>query len=420
MSVETGLVMNNRTTCVIAGGGPAGMICGLILARAGVEVTVLEKHGDFLRDFRGDTVHPSTLRLLDELGLGVRFDELPYSRIDQLRLPVEGGGDVVAVDFNRLRLTRRYVAMTPQWDLLNVLAEAGAAEPSFTLRMNTEVTGLLRERGRVAGVQYLDPEGAGELHADLVIACDGRWSICRQEALLPLTRYPVNLDVWWFRLETHAPIGASLLPRGTSGGLFILIPRRGYVQVARLIPKGADAAYRARGIEALREQTRAAIPEADVGAMTLDDVKLLDVEVNRLSRWWAPGLLCIGDAAHAMSPVGGVGINLAVQDGVAAAAELAEPLRTGTLTDKHLAAVQRRRITPAALTQAVQLQAHSALESILAQDVRLELPHPLATLLRREPMLAGVPARLVGVGVLPEHAPRFARRPQAAAGRARP
>lgn len=398
---------------IVVGGGPAGMVCGLLLARAGIEVTVLEKHQDFFRDFRGDTVHPSTLTLLDELGLWPAFEQVPYSRLQQVRLPVRGGGpEVVVADLTRLRTPHPFIAMTPQWDFLTVLADAGEAEPRFTLRMGVEVTGLLAEQGRVVGVDCTSAEGELELRADLVIACDGRDSVLRQEALLPVIEHPVPMDVWWFRLPTDAPIGESLLPRTGPGAVFVLIPRRGYVQAARLIPKGSDARLRADGIEALRATIAQCAPELADAAQQVDfdQVRLLDVQVNRLSRWWAPGLLCLGDAAHAMSPAGGVGVNLAVQDGVAAARLLAMPLLAGRLSDDDLAAVQRRREFAARAIQAAQRMLHRGIERLLDGSAALLLPPGVAALLRRLPWLAVVPAYLVGIGVRPEHAPGFARR----------
>ncbi|WP_448417859.1 FAD-dependent oxidoreductase [Mycolicibacter minnesotensis] len=404
--------MSQETTCAIIGGGPAGMILGLLLARAGVQVTLLEKHGDFLHDFRGDTVHPTTLRLIDELGLWDRFAALGCSQIHQIRLDV-AGRNVTVVDFGRLRRQPYpYVAMIPQWDLLNVLAEAAQAEPTFTLRMQTEVTGLLHEDGRVAGVRYQDRDGPGDLRADLTVACDGRMSVARYEAGLRPREIPVNFDVWWFRLPAESATEPTLAPRLGLGRAAVLIPRVGYFQVAYLGLKGTDAQVRARGIEAFRREVVELIPEAadTVAALrNMDDVKHLDVRMNRLRHWSTEGLLCIGDAAHAMSPVGGVGINLAVQDAVAAATRLAEPLRQHRVSRHDLAAVQRRRELPTVVTQSVQRVAHRVLDAILrGEDLRP--PAGVGVVLDRAPWLSAIPAYLVGVGARPERAPAFARR----------
>ncbi len=391
------------------------MVLGLLLARAGVDVTVLEKHGDFLRDFRGDTVHPTTLRLIDELGLWPEFTELPQSHVRNVTFDARPDHPVTMVSFERLRQPHPYIAMVPQWDLLNLLAEAAAAEPTFTLRMNTEVTDLLREGGRVVGVRYQSDDGPGELRADLTVGCDGRTSVVRQDAGLQVTEWPVSFDVWWFRLPLPDRDEIfTLFPRIASGKALIVIPRTDYLQIALLIPKGAYTRLRARGLAAFHADVLELFPEAGDSVeviRSLDDVKHLDVRLNRLRRWHTDGLLCIGDAAHAMSPAGGVGINMAVQDGVAAARLLAQPLRRGRPSDRELGAVRRRRIVPTALTQAFQRQFDKRLFGpvVRGEDISGP-PSALIRLLERMPWLAVVPAYVVGVGVLPERAPAFARR----------
>ena len=402
--------MTDSTTCAIVGGGPAGMVLGLLLARAGVEVTVLEKHADFLRDFRGDTVHPSTLRLLDDLGLWQKFTALPQSKVEQAALDLDGTS-LTMVDFRRLRQPHPYIAMVPQWDLLDLLADAAQAEPTFGLRLEHEVTGLLTEGGRTVGVRYRTPAGEGELRADLTVACDGRTSVVRQAAGLAAREYPVPFDVWWFRLPRADDAEYSLIPRTAPGRLLIMIPREGYFQIAYLIPKGSDAQLRAKGLDAFKSELAALISEADVSALnSMDDVKFLDVRLNRLGRWNADGLLCIGDAAHAMSPVGGIGINIAVQDAVGAATLLAEPLLRRDVTQRDLAAVRRRRLPAAVLTQAVQRFMHRQLVEPILRGESADPPAVLTTVLQRLPWLAAIPAYFVGVGVRPERAPAFARR----------
>jgi 2-polyprenyl-6-methoxyphenol hydroxylase-like FAD-dependent oxidoreductase len=404
--------VSDKTTCAVVGGGPAGLFLGLLLARAGVEVTVLEKHADFLRDFRGDTVHPITMRLLDQLGLFERFDKLPHNVVEKAQFNVDGQLYTL-VDFRRLRSQPHpYVAMVPQWDLLDLIADVGKAEPTFSVRMRHDVTGLLREGGRVTGVRYTSPDGDGELRADLVVGCDGRTSAVRRDACLPIREYPVPFDVWWFRMPRDHQAQFSLIPRTKPGRALIMIPREGYFQIAYLIPKGSDAELRARGLDAFHAELAELIPESSPEAITSwDDVKMLDVKLDRLRRWHSDGVLCIGDAAHAMSPVGGVGINLAIADAVAAAGLLAQPLRTGQVTDKELASVRRRRIVPTVATQTVQRILHRVvLAAVLQGREAARPPAALLKLLERFPQLTVIPAYLVGVGLLPQSAPEFARR----------
>ena len=408
-------MVSERTTCVVAGGGPAGMVLGLLLARAGVDVQVLEKHADFLRDFRGDTVHPSTLQLLDELGLADEFADLPYSRVDEVAFPTSDGRTVVVADFRRLRVPYPYVAMVPQWDLLDLLADAAREEPGFTLRMSTEVTGLLRDEERVRGVEYRRADGtAGRIEADLVVGCDGRWSTVRREAGLRPREFAVPIDAWWFRLpRAESDAAASLTPRARPGRFAVVIPRTDFLQIAYIGRKGTDAELRARGIEAFRLDVAELMPELADRVDTLrsmDDVKHLDVRVNRLRRWHVDGLLCIGDAAHAMSPVGGVGINLAVQDAVAAAAVLAEPLLRGAATAHRLRSVRNRRLVATVAVQSLQRLLHRGLVRPILDGRRTGPPKPMLALLQRVPRTTAVTAYLIGVGFRPEHAPPYAVR----------
>ncbi|MGN2639168.1 FAD-dependent oxidoreductase [Nocardia takedensis] len=410
--------MSERTRCVVVGGGPAGIVLGLLLARAGVEVTVLEKHTDFLRDFRGDTVHPSTLRLLDDLGLGARFAALPISRLEQMRVRI-GSSTVVMADFRRIPGPHKYLAMVPQWEFLDLLARAAAEEPAFTLRTGCAVTGLLRaEDGRVTGVRYRDADDtARELTADLTVGCDGRWSVVRRAADLPVICFDIPMDVWQIRIpKTHAAYSGEVVGCFGRGRVAVTMDRGDYFQTAYLIEKGSDTARRAQPLADLRADL-AELLRLPGGTTeyprSWDEVKLLRTEMNRLRRWYADGLLCLGDAAHTMSPVGGVGVNLAIQDAVAAARILAEPLRRGRVRTADLARVQRRRAWPTAVTQRSQLGEHDmllrpALARTLDED---RLPVPVRAL-RRVPMLRGVSAYLGGIGVRPERAPDFARRPE--------
>ncbi|MUL63092.1 hypothetical protein BOO86_01335 [Mycobacterium sp. CBMA 234] len=398
------------TTCAIVGGGPAGMMLGLILARCGVDVTVIEKHADFLRDFRGDTVHPSTLRLLDELGLFPKFSEIPYGKVETVEFPV-GNRTMTVVDFRRLKQPHPFVAMVPQWDFLDLLAAAGNDDPHFNLKMRTEVTGLLREGDRITGVRYTGPDGDGELTADLTVACDGRWSVVRQQAGLVPREFAVPFDVLWFRLPRVEDGQYSLIPRTMPGRALIMIPRIDYYQIAYLIPKGSDPAIRARGLDAFKAEVAQIIPESDTSALTsFDDVKFLDVKLNRLPRWYRDGLLCIGDAAHAMSPAGGVGINVAVQDAAATARLLHRPLREHRLTTKDLATVQRQRIVPTAVTQGFQRFLHKQLLAPVLAGGDVAPPTAVLDIVDRFPQLSEIPAFFVGTGLRAEHIPAIARR----------
>jgi 2-polyprenyl-6-methoxyphenol hydroxylase-like FAD-dependent oxidoreductase len=408
--------MKRKTVCVV-GGGPAGMVLGLLLARAGIEVTVLEKHDDFLRDFRGDTVHPPTLDLLDDLGLGPEFDALPQSRIDKVQVPYRGGAVTVG-DLSALRGKHNYIAMVPQWDLLDLLAKSAREESTFTLRMGTEATGLIRENGRVTGVMYTTKDGAeGRITADLTVACDGRSSLLRAQAGLRPKSYPTPMDVWWYRLPKHDGDPNGIVGVFGSNRAAVLIDRGDYWQCATLIRKGSDPAARRTPVANLmRDMAKAApwLSDREDALSSWDDVKVLDVKLDRLRRWHIDGLLCLGDAAHAMSPAGGVGINLAVQDAVAAARLLAGPLKLGSLSTKDLAKVRRRRLLPTVVVQTAQRVLHAqALKPALDGRVNIAQsvvpPFPLR-LLARIPRLNRIPAIVVGRGLRTEPTPSFARR----------
>jgi 2-polyprenyl-6-methoxyphenol hydroxylase-like FAD-dependent oxidoreductase len=395
----------NPFPCVIAGGGPAGMMLGFLLARAGIEVLVLEKHADFLRDFRGDTIHPSTLELMHELGLLDEFLTRPHSKAPQIQGQV-GGETVVVADFSHLPTHCRYIAFMPQWDFLNFLSEHARHYPSFHLQMRTEVSGLLETNGRVVGVRATTPDGPAEFHAGLVVGADGRHSTVRAQTRLKVQDLGAPIDVLWLRLARHAGDPHNPLGHFDRGKIFIMLDRGDYWQCGYVIPKGSFEEILQRGLPAFRDGIAEIAPFMRDRVAELrdwNDIKLLTVVVDRMPRWYRPGLLCIGDAAHAMSPVGGVGINLAIQDAVAAANILATPLREKRVTMSEIHRVQRRRELPTRLTQWLQVLIQDRIiRRVLAGQKQLSLPWPLR-LLRRFPVLRRIPARLIGMGFRPEH-----------------
>jgi 2-polyprenyl-6-methoxyphenol hydroxylase-like FAD-dependent oxidoreductase len=391
--------------CCVAGGGPAGMMLGFLLARAGVDVLVLEKHADFLRDFRGDTIHPSTLEVMRELGLLDEFLKLPHQEVRELNGQV-GEMRLTLADFSHLPTRCRFIAMMPQWDFLNFLAAHAARYPSFRLLMEAEVTGLIEESGRVVGVHAKTRDGPRDVHSDLVVAADGRHSIVREKAGLQVQDFGAPMDVLWFRLSRRPEDPPQTMGRFDIGRIFVSINRGDYWQCGFVIPKGQFEEIRKRGLESFREQVAQLAPYARDRVGELRDweqVKLLTVRVDRLLQWYRPGLLCIGDAAHAMSPVGGVGINLAIQDAVAAANILAGPLQEGALTIDHLHRIQKRRELPTRVTQWLQVAIQRRIIARVLDETGPFEPPLAVRLLARFPLLRRIPARLIGIGVRPEH-----------------
>jgi 2-polyprenyl-6-methoxyphenol hydroxylase-like FAD-dependent oxidoreductase len=382
------------------------MMLGLLLARAGVEVLVLEKHADFLRDFRGDTIHPSTLEILHELGLLEDFLKLPHQEVRELTVQI---GDVVVpiADFSHLPTRCKFIAFLPQWDFLNFLVERAARYPSFGLRMRAEVVGLLEEDGRVVGVEVDTPEGRLEVRARLVVAADGRHSVVREKANLPIEELGAPMDVLWFRISRRPEDPATGLGRFQVGRLFVILNRGDYWQCGFIITKGTFDEVRRAGLPAFRDSVAALVPFAAdrvTDIRSWDDVKLLTVLVDRLTTWYRTGLLCLGDAAHAMSPVGGVGINLAIQDAVAAANLLAEPLGRGSVTDDELRRVQRRRALTTRVVQRFQVLIQNRVVAPILNSRARTLTVPFALrLFVRFPWLRRIPARIVGIGLRPEH-----------------
>ncbi|MFD5569728.1 FAD-dependent oxidoreductase [Streptomyces cadmiisoli] len=400
-----GKVGTSRTTCAIAGAGPAGLMLGMLLARAGVETVVLEKHSDFLRDFRGDTVHASTHRLMEELGLQEKFLKLAHQKIYRLQVVTDEGNFTLA-DFSRLPGRTKHITFLPQWDFLNFLVEEADRFPNFRLLRNSEAVGAIEENGRVTGLRYRDAEGEHELRADLTVAADGRRSALRRSAGLRPEVLGSGMDILWFQLSKKEGDPGGMVGRLSDGKLLVRIERQTHWQTAYTVRKGGYEEVQARGLDWFRETLSELTPflaDRVHEVRSWDDVKVLDIQIDRLPRWWRPGLLCIGDAAHTMSPIMGVGINLAVQDAVAAANILAGPLASGTVTEEHLQRVQKRRTPPTVATQRLQrfLQTRF-LEPWVRGEGKAPTPVVLR-ILKRLPALQAGPARTIGVGLRPEH-----------------
>jgi 2-polyprenyl-6-methoxyphenol hydroxylase-like FAD-dependent oxidoreductase len=392
--------------CCVAGGGPAGMVLGFLLARAGVEVVVLEKHADFLRDFRGDTVHPSTLELIYELEILDEFLRRPHQEVRELGAVVEDFAVTVA-DFSHLPTHCKFIALMPQWDFLNFIATKAKVYPQFRLLMESNVTDVIVEDGRVAGVRAKTAQGLLEVRADLTVGADGRHSTVRAKAGMEVLDLGAPIDVLWMRLTRQSGDPNQTLGRFRAGKILVMLNRGDYWQSAYVIPKGGFDDVRQKGLPAFREEIESVAPFLRGRTLELkawDDISLLSVAVDRLRRWSRTGLLCIGDCAHAMSPVGGVGINLAIQDAVAAANILARPLLRGDVSDALLHEVQKRRDFPTRMTQGFQVFVHQRFigKALNSRGPIRRLPLPLK-LLQQFPVLRRIPARMLGIGVRPEH-----------------
>ncbi|MGH8763492.1 MAG: FAD-dependent oxidoreductase [Nitrosospira sp.] len=381
------------------------MMLGLLLARAGIEVLVLEKHADFLRDFRGDTIHPSTLEIMHELGLLEALLKLPHQKAPQINAQF-GELALTVADFTYLKTRCRFIAFMPQWDFLNLLADRAARYPTFRLRMNAEATGLIEEAGRVVGLQVATPDGPFAVRASLIVGADGRHSVVRARADLQVEEFGVPMDVLWFRLSRRSDDPKDPVGRFDMGRIFIMLDRGEYWQCGFVIPKGSHAQVRERGLPLFRHRLVELAPFLVDRVMELRDwegIKLLTVHVDRLRQWYRPGLLCIGDAAHAMSPVGGVGINLAIQDAVATSNLLAAPLRDDRVRVEDLRRVQQRRAWPTRMTQHLQLFLQNRVISRVLHDSGPLSPPLFIRLLARFPPLREILARIIGIGFRPEH-----------------
>lgn len=393
------------TRCCIAGGGPAGMMLGYLLARAGVDVIVLEKHADFLRDFRGDTIHPSTLEIMHELGLLDEFLKLPHEKVYQLSAQF-GDTQLKLADFRELPVRCPFIAFMPQWDFLDFLAHSGRRYPTFRLLMQAEVTDLVNASDPVTGVCVKTPKGTIDVAADVVVGADGRNSLIREKARLAVQEIGAPMDVLWFRLPRKPGDPAQTMGRFDAGRIFVSINRGEHWQCGYVIAKGHFDQIRRQGLEDFREKIAQLAPYAKDRIHELnawEDVKLLTVRVDRLSQWFGPGLLCIGDAAHAMSPIGGVGINLAVQDAVAAANVLAQPLYERRVTIKTLARVQERREFPTRVTQWLQVAMQRRVIARVLRQTGPVKPPRLLQLVAATPLLRRIPARIIGLGIRREH-----------------